>query len=207
LSLFPRYTIKNRRRAAILLPLCFENISPASYNISDDAPSISHITPSVLFTLRSSSVSTHKGQVSFPGGHVDETDKDCIECALREANEEIGIDPKEIEVLGMMGDFLSITNVAVTPIIGLIKRPIGDLNLTHNPAEIDHIFTLPLSHLADNRHFELEDIPSRGGILPVFHSSVKEHRVWGLSAMILYKFLKDVLLVPFPNASRTKKIV
>ena len=122
------------KRAAVLVPLC-------------------HVdgVPSVLFTKRTETVGTHKGQVSFPGGRVDDDDLDVVDTALRELHEEVGIDRAQVRVLGAMHEAMAITGVGVTPVIGFID----DLRLETlqmSVAEIDVAFTLSLEQLVDPKH-------------------------------------------------------
>ncbi len=102
----PRFLTKETElRASVVMPLCHDKG-----------------TPSVLFTKRTEKVSRHKGQVCFPGGMVDDTDASTKETALRELDEELGIPPDRVQVLGVLrcdwSEVASLTGIAVTPIIG-----------------------------------------------------------------------------------------
>lgn len=171
-TLTPRRMGTNAKRAAVLIPLCYVDQQP-----------------SILFTQRSDRVSTHKGQVSFPGGMVDKTDASLADAALREWEEEVGVSAAYVNVLGNFHEVLSITGVTVTPIIGYL----GDVERlppwAPNPHEIDRIFTLSLNVLSDPAHKSIQHLPHRGRI-PVFSGGPAP--VWGLTAFILDEFLSTL---------------
>ena len=163
-------------RAAVLVPLCHEGGQA-----------------SILFTKRTDTVGTHKGQVSFPGGRMDDDDKDEVDCALRELEEELGIDRSRVEVLGRFHEVMSITGVRVTPVIAFID----DVTLlTPAPAEIEAVFTLSIEDLLDPRKCEMR--PLRSGMRGPFYTA-GPHPVWGLTAFILDDVLRDALALTLPN--------
>jgi nudix motif 8 len=148
--------------------------------------------PGVLFTRRSETVGTHKGQVSFPGGMTDPEDVGPEETALRETEEEIGLPRGGIEVLGLFHDVLSITSVPVTPVVGWV----GELSLdalTPNPAEIDDVFALSLPELLDpdRRYHRTFERGGHSGRFTVFDAG--PHPVWGLTSYILESLLTEGL--------------
>lgn len=160
------------RSAAVLVPFC-------------------HVegAPSVLFTKRSDTVGTHKGQVSFPGGMADEDDEGPEHTALRELEEEIGFPAGQVAVLGPFHEALSITGVRVVPVLGFL----GDVDLTTlepSQAEIDHVFALSLRDLIDPEKRYDQMLGDRGPN-PVFDAG--PFPVWGLTAWILKEVLQDVL--------------
>jgi len=168
------------KRAAVLVPLC-------------------HVdgVPSVLFTKRTETVGTHKGQVSFPGGRVDPGDIDATDTALRELEEEMGIDRAGVRVLGAFHEAMAITGVGVTPVLGFL----GDLRLetlSMSMAEIDVAFTLSLEQLVDPAHRTKQTLGTRSA--PLF--SAGPFPVWGLTAWILDEVLRHALGLPLsPIAS------
>ncbi len=168
---------ENAPRASVLVPLC---------HVEGRA--------SVLFTRRSETVGTHKGHVSFPGGMVDDSDDDAVACALRELEEEVGLPPSRVRVLGRYHDARAITGVQVTPVVGFL----GELSLdelTPSPQEIDGVFTLALPELVDPARRYQQDFGPRGR-LQVFDAG--PWPVWGLTAYILEGVLRDVLDVSLP---------
>lgn len=144
----------------------------------------------VLFIRRTTKMAEHSGQVAFPGGRADPGDADATATALREAHEEIGLNPGDVRILGGLQDFLTITNYRVTPMVGLIPwpyrlRPAGD--------EVSRIFSIPLSWLADpgNREERQRNLPVPGLTATVIHFKSYDNEVlWGASASIMVALLK-----------------
>lgn len=161
------------RRASVVIPLC---------NVNGVA--------SVLFQKRSDKVRTHKQQVCFPGGMVEEgVDETIIQTSLREMQEEIGVSPEEVEVLGILrcdwSEVASMTGIAVTPVVGFIGD-LNDLTLTPNPDEVEQLFTIPMEELLDNKNWAKYDFAP-----PVYNGD--PHVIWGLTAYLLSRFLNDVV--------------
>jgi 8-oxo-dGTP pyrophosphatase MutT (NUDIX family) len=155
-------------RAAVLIPLCTKASAPA-----------------VLFTKRTETVGTHKGQVSFPGGRMDPEDKDVVDTALREVHEELGIPREKVDVLGRFHEVVSITGMGVTPIVAFLA---DTAHLTPSPAEIDDVFVLSLDELTQSREVR----PLRSGRPGPWYMA-GPHPVWGLTAFILEEFLREIL--------------
>jgi len=150
---------------------------------------------SVLFTLRTTTVGSHKGQVSFPGGRR-EDGEDAVQCAIRELLEEIGGDKDDIEILGSCQSLYSITNVLVTPVIGFLKRDIGDLShFTPEPNEVERIFTysLPTLNSEGFKTYQKLERNGKAANFPTFGEvAVPEQRIWGLTGMILESVLNEI---------------
>ena len=164
------------RRASVVIPLC---------NVNGVA--------SILFERRSSKVRTHKQQVCFPGGMVDEgVDNTIIQTSLRELEEELGIPSSKTEVLGILrcnwNEVASMTGIAVTPVVGYI----GELNdlkqyLCPNPDEVEQLFTVPMERFLNKNNWEVKKFST-----PVFTGG--QFVIWGLTAYLLEKFIKDVVM-------------
>ncbi len=169
------------RRAAVLIPLC-------------EVDGV----PSVLFTKRTETVGTHKGQVAFPGGRVDPGDVDVVDTALRELEEEVGIERGGVDVLGVCHDVTAITGVGVSPVVGYVGALVID-RLRLQAAEAEMAFVLPLSTLIDPQHRTLQ---SFGGIRSAPQFTGGPHRVWGLTAWILDEFLQEGLGLGLPVLTR-----
>ncbi|XP_034276150.1 mitochondrial coenzyme A diphosphatase NUDT8 isoform X1 [Pantherophis guttatus] len=158
--------------------------------------------PAILYTLRSNTLTgLYKGEVSFPGGKRDDSDQDAITTALRETHEELGIQLKEDCVWGIMRAIPDRTNMMVAPVLANLG-PLEDLKLKPNPQEVEAVFTLPVSHLLQEKNQGYTHY-CRDGIyrytLPVFLHG--PHRVWGLTAIITELTLE--LLAPGKYFRRT----
>ena len=140
----------------------------------------------VLFTRRTDKVESHKGQVSFPGGACDEGETTPEETALREANEEVGIDPKKVRVLGKIMNMITITSFRVTPVVGIIEWP-AVLQLGKD--EVERVFTIPLNWLAERNNRWEFTMPGRNRSLIVYHPYDGE-LLWGATARMTIDFLK-----------------
>jgi 8-oxo-dGTP pyrophosphatase MutT (NUDIX family) len=140
----------------------------------------------LLYTRRGDKVETHKGQVSFPGGACDPGEKTPEETALREAQEEIGIIPQDVHVLGRLASMITITSFNVTPVVGLVPWPYA---FKVENAEVARVFTMPLAWLADkNNRWEM-NLPGREFGLIVYHPYDGE-LLWGATALMTDNFLK-----------------
>jgi len=139
-------------------------------------------SPGVLLTKRNEHLKRHAGQVSFPGGRIDETDADAEAAALREAEEEIALSPRSVEVLGRLGDFLTGTGFRITPVVGLV--PPG-LRYAPTPSEVEAVFELPVDVLLDPTAPRRERQERGGMVRDVWIWPHPEHDIWGATAAIL----------------------
>ncbi|MFQ5893918.1 MAG: NUDIX hydrolase [Nitrospinota bacterium] len=140
----------------------------------------------LLFTKRSDAVEHHKGQVSFPGGVSDPQDADSLETALRETEEEIGLKPSDVTVLGALDDYATSTNFVVSPFVGIIPHPYA---FTVNDIEIDELFTVPVSAFLAKENFFLLTAILPGKPQPQYLFRARSHVIWGTTGRILYQFL------------------
>jgi 8-oxo-dGTP pyrophosphatase MutT (NUDIX family) len=139
-------------------------------------------SPGVLLTKRTAHLSRHAGQVSFPGGRVDPDDAGAEATALREAREEIGLDPAEVTVLGRMSDFITGTGYRITPVVALL--PPG-LSLRPSPHEVAEVFELPLTVLLDPQAPRLHVREVQGRRRDFWVWPHPDHYIWGATAAIL----------------------
>lgn len=139
----------------------------------------------LLFTRRTDTVESHKGQVSFPGGACDEGETTPEETALREAEEEIGIQPNDVKVLGRLSNLITITYFRVTPVIGVVRWPAVFRVGAH---EVARIFTIPLVWLANSSNRWQFEMPGRTRSLIAYHPYDGE-LLWGATARITVDFL------------------
>jgi 8-oxo-dGTP pyrophosphatase MutT (NUDIX family) len=148
----------------------------------------------VLFTRRTNTVTDHKGLVSFPGGAVDEEDKDPADTATREAWEEIGLPRGQTRICGYLDNLLEITGFTVTPVIGIIPWP---FEVHHSENEVYRTFTIPLDWLAAEKnyrykHFEDRENPAMNRDV-VFYDEYDGETVWGLTAYIMIGLVHRLL--------------
>ena len=170
-----RFTDRLPAAAAVLLPLVMRD------------------RLSLLLTQRTAHLSTHSGQIAFPGGKVDADDADATAAALREAQEEIGLSPSHVEVLGTLPQYITGTQFFITPVVALV-RP--NFELQPNPHEVDDVFEVPLDFLMDpanhRRHgFEWEGELREWYSMP-YQDGNTERFIWGATAGMLrnlYRFL------------------
>jgi 8-oxo-dGTP pyrophosphatase MutT (NUDIX family) len=140
----------------------------------------------LLFTRRTDKVESHKGQVSFPGGGCDADETTPEETALREASEEIGIDPLKVRVLGRITNMITISSFRVTPVVGVIEWPAV---LRVGKDEVERVFTIPLNWLAERSNRWEFTMPGRNRSLIVYHPYDGE-LLWGATARMTVDFLK-----------------
>lgn len=141
--------------------------------------------PEIIFTQRSTKLSTHSGEVSFPGGKWDEQDKNLYETALRESNEEINLNTEDVVLAGSLNYLVSKHKIEVNPYVGLITKK---QNLVDND-EIEKIFTVPLEFLTDKKNAKLHKIERKNRNVIVPSWVYNDQIIWGLTAMITADFV------------------
>ncbi len=146
--------------------------------------------PAVLLTKRTDHLHHHPGQISFPGGRVEEADTSPIDTALRETEEEIGLHRRHIELIGTLPDYLTGTGFRVTPVVGLVTPP---FELTLDAFEVAEAFEVPLSHFLDPANHEQHSIVHEGRVRQFHAMPYQGHFIWGATAgiiMSLYRVLR-----------------
>jgi 8-oxo-dGTP pyrophosphatase MutT (NUDIX family) len=141
----------------------------------------------VLFTKRTERVESHKGQVSFPGGAQDPEDDSPMATALRETEEEIGVRPADVKLVGQLDPMVTITNYLVRPFVGIIPYPYP---FRLNRFEVDSLVTVPLDQLLA----EAKDQPQATGPALDLTFNRQGEVIWGATARILYQLLDAVFL-------------
>ena len=133
----------------------------------------------MLLTRRAAHLKDHSGQVSFPGGRVAPGDASPEATALREAREEIGLDPARVEVLGRMPDYHTRTEFVITPVIGVITAP---LELQRDANEVEEIFEVPLAFLLDPANHQRQSREWQGKLRWFYAMPYQQHYIWGATA-------------------------
>ena len=146
--------------------------------------------PEVIYTLRSNKVSSHQGEVSFPGGMQEESDSSLIMTALRESEEEIGLLQNCVKILGSLDTMVSRFNVSVTPFVGVIP---GDVELNTSSEEIEACFKVPLSFLLKDKRYRNDEVNRNGETFYMPAYKYSSYVIWGLTAMITVNFLNRAL--------------
>ena len=146
-------------------------------------PIVMHDDPSLLLTRRTSHLKNHSGQVSFPGGRIDPGDRDAEAAALREAKEEIDLDPTCVEIVGRMDDYVTGTGFVITPVIGLLP-PMPRLN--PSPDEVAAVFEFPFSVLLDPKAPRRQKQHVRGQWREYWVWPHPDHFIWGATAAIMH---------------------
>lgn len=162
------------RPAAVLILLTRESEAGNDWNI--------------VLTQRTAHLHDHAGQISFPGGRKDEEDDDLIATALREANEEIGADPQQIEVVGALPSYVTVTAYEVTPIVAVSPPQ----TYRCDPFEVADVFHVPLAHVLEERNWRRDTFMRAGLRREYWAVPYRERYVWGATAGML-RTLKLVL--------------
>lgn len=152
-------------------------------------PLVLRETVCVMLTQRSAQLSSHAGQIALPGGRWDAGDTDAVAAALREANEEVGLPPECVEVLGTLPNYRTGSAFDITPVVALV-RP--DWVVRPNAAEVDAVFEVPLSFLMNPAHHrrhwrEAEGLRREWYAMP-YQDGPNERFIWGVTASLLRNF-------------------
>lgn len=165
----PRLTDRPFADAAVLIPIV-------------DRP-----RPTLLFTVRLDTMRRHAGEISFPGGRADPGDADLVATALREAEEETGLPPATVEVLGALDRIVVGTGYLVTPVVGVIAP---DMALAPHEAEVAALFEAPLDFVTDPANQRLETSEFAGMHRSFYVVEWQGHRIWGATARMLVELGK-----------------
>src|SRR5437588_9597594 len=144
---------------------------------------------SVLLTQRTAHLTAHAGQISFPGGRIEEADADAIAAALRETEEEVGLPPDRVSVVGRLDNYVTGTGFEITPIVGFVEPP---LPLAIDPFEVAEAFEVPLAYILDRRNHQRVERESAGRSRSFFVLPYDGRNIWGATAGILVN-LAEVL--------------
>ncbi len=148
-------------------------------------PIIARKNPTMLFTQRTAHLSRHAGQVSFPGGRVQDSDPSLVETALRETHEETGIEQHFVTVAGFLDAYETGTGYAILPVVGMLAE---GFTLTPDPGEVSEIFEVPLEFLLDPKNRMRKSREWQGRAREFWAYQYGPHYIWGATAAILVNF-------------------
>ncbi|WP_224361441.1 CoA pyrophosphatase [Hyalangium versicolor] len=155
--------------------------------------------PYILFTRRPAHLRTHANQFSFPGGGRDPEDPTPLHTALRETEEELGIERSRVRVLGMLDEVPTTTSFRIQPFVGVIP---GDGQYQPSAEEVAFILEVPLASLLDPAIRRTEKRTARGTEYDVYFYTHETHEIWGATARILYNLLEHITQLPVSIPAR-----
>lgn len=148
--------------------------------------------PTVILTERPKTMRKHPGQISFPGGRIEPDDDGPVGAALREAEEEIGLPPASVEVIGIADTYRTITGFEVTPVVGVV--PPG-LPLSPHPGEVAAMFEAPLAWLLDPERQTIRTVDWKGRERSYYEIEWEGRRIWGATAAMIVNLSRRLELV------------
>lgn len=138
--------------------------------------------PGVILTQRPQWLRSHGGQVAFPGGKIEEEDSDAVAAALREAREEIGLDPRDVTVAGVGDPYHAASGFRITPVVAVIPP---DLQFDPDPNEVEAWFEVPFDHLFNPANYSFQQAHWQGRLRGYYDMMWVERRIWGVTAGII----------------------
>jgi 8-oxo-dGTP pyrophosphatase MutT (NUDIX family) len=145
-------------------------------------PVVDRSEPTVLLTLRTSDLTSHAGQIAFPGGRIDPNDESPVAAAMREAKEEIGLAPTLIEPIGYLDLYLTFSGFRILPTVARVKP---DFSLTLNPSEVVETFEVPLAFVMSPANHQRKTRDWKGIARDYYAIPFGDHYIWGITAGIL----------------------
>jgi len=136
----------------------------------------------ILLTKRSNNLKNHPGQIAFPGGKKDQIDSSPIETALRETQEEVGLNPKNVEIIASLPSHKTATGFVIKPYLGLINQPFSE---TLRQGEVDEIFTVPYEYILNEKNFSIQTRKWNGSQRSYYVVPYGPYYIWGATARIL----------------------
>lgn len=145
--------------------------------------------PRILLTRRTAHLRDHAGQISFPGGRIEAIDRSPVDAALREAHEEVGLEPERVEVLGELACYRTRTGFLIHPVVGWVDRP---ASFRPDPFEVAELFELPLAFALDPANHRRDAYERDGRRREFWALPYREHYIWGATAGILVNLARLV---------------
>ncbi len=160
-----------------------ESLVPAAVLI----PLVGASDTEVILTRRSDHLKHHAGQISFPGGRLEKQDAGPLAAALRESEEEIGLDPAYVEIAGFLTPYITITGFVVTPVVGFLRH---GYTVKPDQVEVDDVFKVPIAHLLNPENWVRRNREFMG--MPVTYHEIhwQDRNIWGATAAMLIGFSK-----------------
>lgn len=158
-----------------------------SYDAAVLLPLINEQDPQILLTMRAMHLNSHSGEVAFPGGKVDEGDLSSMHTALRETEEEVGISPDDVRIVGALDYRQTRFGMAVKPYVGLVN---DGAEIITNPDELSEAFLVPVSFFRDNE--PQSQTKFEGNLYNIPSYRYQDYNIWGLTAFIIMDFVKTV---------------
>jgi 8-oxo-dGTP pyrophosphatase MutT (NUDIX family) len=185
---------EGHRRSPVLLPGDVLELEESERGITPAAvlvPVVDRPSPTVILTLRPDTMRNHPGQVSFPGGRIDPGDADPVAAALREAEEEIGLSPDQVEVIGIADRYRTVTGFEVTPVVGVVP---ADVSVAPHPGEVAAVFEAPLAFLLDPANQIVREAEWRGKTRTYYEIEWEGRRIWGATAAMIVNLSRRLVL-------------
>lgn len=151
----------------------------------------------VLLTQRTAHLKDHAGQISFPGGRVEDSDLSPTHTALRETEEEIGLSRERVEILGFLPEYRTGTGFRVTPVVALVRPP---FDLQPDPFEVAEIFEVPLAFLIDPANHQRHSLHYRGALRNYFAMPYGDYFIWGATAGMIRSLTERLGLLQAADA-------
>ncbi len=186
---------EGHRRAPILLPGDALELEEPEAGIAPAAVLVAVVDrarPTVILTLRPETMRNHPGQISFPGGRIDPGDDGPVAAALREAEEEIGLPPEAVEIIGIADIYRTVTGFEVTPVVGVVPP---DLPISPHPGEVAAVFEAPLDYLLDPANRVQRRAEWRGRMRDYYEIDWEGRRIWGATAAMIVNLGRRLVLV------------
>jgi 8-oxo-dGTP pyrophosphatase MutT (NUDIX family) len=155
-------------------------------------PVVDRAEPSVILTQRSAHLPQHPGQISFPGGKIEATDETPMAAALREAQEEVGLEANVVEPIGYLDLYMTTQGFRIVPVLARIAP---DYRLTLNPSEVDEAFEVPLQFLMEPTNHQRHSRDWEGITRYYFEIPFEQRRIWGVTAGILRNLYETIYAV------------